>query len=391
MRRLAFGLLALLGLGAPAAAQDYRAVGPFPHISGELDLGLLTQAQPRAADRTVRGSSSFLFGELAAGLHLSPTLSLQGVLAFDPAGEQLPNGTDIFLRRQAAFLESLFLDWRAHERLRLQAGKFNAPFGYGHHSFPGAFARFRAHEAYLIRESLGVGATYTWLSDTRFGEHDISAALFTLDTSPFSNTLFTRRRCCEEGFERYSRNSLRQGGAGNNGRLTNFAIALDGDRMPFLPNFSYHAAMVSRGAGKDGAAREWGYALGARFRVEWTPRVRTLFFGEFVEFRNAGGRPIEVIDEDGTELAVRERRRFGTLGAQTTHGDWRATLVWQVEERRREANRVPTRRYLEATVGREIGWGFGVDLGYQYAVNPGEERTGSAHGFVSRLGFTQRF
>jgi hypothetical protein len=392
MRRAATALLlgALLA-GAPAVAQEHRAAGPFPQISGEVNLGFLTQAQPHARDRSVRGSSSFLFGELAAGLYFTPTLSLQALLHIEPVGEQIPNGTDIFFRRQGAYLESLFLNWRPTERVTAYAGKFSAPFGYGHHFFPGAFGRFRAHEVYLIRESLGVGGTYTWLSDARFGEHDITAAVFAFDTSPLSNTLITRRRCCAEGFERYDRNSLRQGGAGNSGHMTNFAIALDGDSMPFLPNFTYHAAMVSRGAGKDGTAREWGYALGARYRVEWTPQLRTLFFGEYVEFRNAGGRPLEAVGEDGAEMAVGERRRFSTLGAQTSYGDWRATFLWQVDARRREVNPIPTRRWFEATVGREIGWGFGLDLGYQYAVNPGEGRTSNAHGFVSRLGYTQRF
>jgi hypothetical protein len=390
MRRAALALAALLA-AAPAAAQSPPAAGPFPQLSGELDLGLLTLAQPGGRDRTQRGSRSFLFGELAAGLHLSPALSLQALLHIEPAGEQLPNGTDIGFRRQAAYLESLFLDWRATERLRLFAGKFSAPFGYGHHAFPGAFARYRAHEAYLIRESLGLGGTLTWLSDARFGEHDVSAALFTLDTSPLSNTLLTRRRCCAEGFERFDRNRLAQGGAGNTGRLDNAALALDGDRMPLLPGFTYHAAMVTRGPGRDGTAREWGYALGARWSLDWAPGWRSLAFGEFVEFRNAGGRPLESLEETGETLAVGERRRFSTLGVQTLHGPWRATLLWQVDERRREANPVPTRRWVEATVGREIGWGFGLDLGYQYAVNAGERATGGAHGFVSRLGFTQRF
>lgn len=42
-------------------------------------------------------------------------------------------------------------------------------------------------------------------------------------------------------------------------------------------------------------------------------------------------------------------------------------------------------------MGRDLGWGFGIDLGYQYAINPGEGMTSNAHGFVSRLGYTQRF
>ncbi len=57
---------------------------------------------------------------------------------------------------------------------------------------------------------------------------------------------------------------LHQGGAGNTGRPESFAIALDGDRIGFLPGFTCHAALLSRAPGKDGTAREWGYAVGGR-------------------------------------------------------------------------------------------------------------------------------
>jgi hypothetical protein len=365
-------------------------------------MGLYTVAPTQASDRARRGSSTFLFGEVAGGLYISPNVSVQGVIHVEPVGEVDPNGTNTFFRYQGAYLESLFLDWRPAERLRLFAGKFSAPFGYGHHFFPGVLPLIRAHEIYLIRESVGAGATYTWLSDAIWGEHDVSAAVFTFDTSVLSNTAFTRRRCCEEGFERYRRNTLAQGGAGNNGHPTNFAVALDGDRIGWLPNFTYHLALLSRAPGKGGTRREWGYAAGARYEARWTPEIRTLFFGEYVEFRNFGGQPFEAgpesEGEDGagagaaTVAALRERRRFSTLGARTSTGPWRATLVWQRDERKRSVNTLPTEHYLEASVGRELVWGFGIDVGYQYAKYAREDGTaGRSNAIVSRLGFRRSF
>jgi hypothetical protein len=273
------------------------------------------------------------------------------VVHVEPIGEQSPAGTNTFFRHQSGYLEALFADWRAADRLRLFAGKFAAPFGYGHHVFPGAFLQFRAHEVHLIRESVGAGATATWLSDARWGEHDISAAAFFLDTSFLSRTPFTNRRCCVEGFERFRRNTLHQGGAGNTGRPESFAIALDGDRIGFLPDFTYHAALLSRAPGEDGTAREWGYPVGGRYLARWTPEIRALFVAEHVEFRNAGGAPLgpepSTLDEAsgeeiaGAEVPVRERRRFTTLGAQTTHGPWRATAAWQRDQRKRSLETVP--------------------------------------------------
>ncbi len=329
-------------------------------------------------------------------------MSVQGVVHIEPIGEPSPAGTNTFFRHQSGYFEALFADWRATGRLRLFAGKFAAPFGYGHHFFPGPFLRFRAHEVQLIRGSVGAGATATWLSDARRGEHDISAAAFVLDTSPLSRTPFTNRRCCVEGFERFRRNTRHQGGAGNTGRPESFAIALDGDRIGLLPDVTYHAARLSRAPGEDGTAREWGYAVGGRYLARWTPEARTLVFAEQVEFRNAGGAPLgrdpSTLDEaageemPGAEVPVRERRRFTSLGAQTRYGPWRATAAWQRDQRKRAIEPVPTQRWVELTAGRELLRGFGVDLGAQHAVTA-REVGGSARawGFVGRVGCRAAF
>jgi hypothetical protein len=401
LRLLALLLLPLL-LGGVARAQEGRPAGPFPQFAGEVWMGLYTVGNYQASDRERRGSTTFLFGEVAGGLYISPSLSLQSVIHVEPVGEVDPNGTSTVFRYQGAYLEALYADWRVAEQVRLYGGKFSAPFGYGHHFFPGILPMIRAHEVYLIRESIGAGATWTFLSDATYGEHDLSAAVFTFDTSPLSNTAFTRKRCCLEGFERYRRNVLHQGGAGNNGHLNNFAIALDGDRIGALPNFTYHLALLSRGEGKQGTRREWGWAAGARYEARWTPALRTLFFGEHVEFRNAGGRPLEegpptfdpaTGDElPGANEAVRETRRFSTLGAQTTTGPWRAAIAWQRDERKRAINTLATEHYLEVSAGRELLWGFGIDLGYQYAHYARDDGTaGRSNAILGRLGFRRAF
>lgn len=389
MRRALLLLAALLA--TPAAAQE----GLYPQIAGEVNLGLYTNALTRMPDQRRQGASTFLFGEIAAGLHLSPNLSIQSVLHIEPVGEQEPNDGWIFFRRQGASLENLVLDWRPVQGVSLFAGKFSAPFGRGHHDFPGIFPMIRAHEAYLVTEALGFGARWTFLSDPTFGEHDLTAATFTLDRTFLSETLITRRRCCAEGYERYSRNTAAQGGPGNTGRLNNFAVALDGDNFSWAPGLSYHLSAITRGQGSDGTAREWGYAAALRYEARWTEDLRTLFFAEHVEFRSAGGRPVEeVADAEGNvaDLGIAERRRFTTLGARTSYGAWRATVAWQQDQRKRSANPVATERYTELTVGRELGWGFSVDAGWQfvrYARDDGS--AGNANGPVAVLRYRTEF
>lgn len=396
----------MLLLAAPCVAQEVR----FPQISGEIDMSAIGVGTTSSTDRARRGSSVFLFGEVAMGLALSENFSVQGVLATEPIGEGdstggFPDGGLIGFRRQALFLEQLYAEWKPSDVVTLQGGLLVAPFGRGYHDFPGILASVRAHEIYLIDQSLGGAATWTYLADPRFGNHDISGALFTLDRTFLTSTLLTRRSCCDARYERYNRNTVAQGGPGNNGTFNNFAIALDGDNMPFLPGFSYHLGVISQAPGSDGTAREWGYAAGLRYERRWSEDQRTLLFAEGVQFRNAGGRPVVQVptlglDPDtGDEVlgvensAVSERLTFTTLGVQHRIGPWRGTLAWQQLQRKRSIDPLPNENWYEASVGRELGRGFSLDVGYQYARFADEETSGrgSSHAVLARLRFTGGF
>ena len=398
--RAAFLAASLLAL--PAAAQEFR-----PHAAFEADLGLYGVGTTSASDRERRGTGIFLFGEVAAGLHLTPTFSIQGVLAFEPIGEGdvfggTPDGGTIGFRRQAAFLEALYAEWKPLEGLTLQAGRFVAPFSRGHHDFPGILTRIRAHEVQAITDSLGVGASWTILSDPTFGEHDISAAVFTLDRSFLTSTAITRPRCCDERYERFRRNTRAQGGPANNGRFDNVALALDGDGFAWAPGLSYHLGVVTRRQGDDGTAREWGYAGALRYAHRWSAEHVTLLFAEAVQYRNAGARPrteltrLGIDPDTGDEIeetiptTLRERRTFTTLGVRHGWGAWRGVLAWQRDQRKRSVEAVPTENHVEVSVGRALGHGFGLDVGYQYGRYAREEAggLGTSHALLFRLGWT---
>ena len=82
LRNLAFGMIASLGALITAQAQGFT-----PHVSGEADLGLYGVSTFHAKDSARRGTSLYLFGEVATGFHIAPGLSLQTVVAFEPIGE----------------------------------------------------------------------------------------------------------------------------------------------------------------------------------------------------------------------------------------------------------------------------------------------------------------
>jgi hypothetical protein len=401
--RHAAGLALAVLLVGTAAAEEVS----YPQFATEVDLGVYGVGTARASDAARRGVAGFVFGHVSAGLHLSPTLSIQGALAFEPIGEGdstggTPEGGATLFRRQAAFLESLRLEWKPDEELTLYGGRFVAPFGRGHEDFPGLLTSVRAHEAYLIKDALGVGGTARVLSDPAWGEHDLSAAVFAFDRSFLSSTLITRRACCDARYERYERSTAAQGGPGNSGRVDNVAVALDGDGIAALPGFSYHLALLSRGPGRDGTAREWGYAAGIRQVLRWSDTQSTLLFAEAVQFRNAEARPrtdvVSLVFDPlsssfvavTSEAIQRERRTFSTLGVQHRMGEWRGTLAWQRDQRRRSVDPVPAEDFVEVSVGRRLTEHVGLDLGYQQARYVREETggLGTSHAVVLRLGLT---
>ena len=422
MRRAGL-VAALVALALPAAAQDAATltqplpeVPPaaagvhFPQLSTEIDMSMIGVGTTSATDAARTGTSVFLFGEVAMGLALTENFSLQGVLATEPIGEGdstggFPDGGLIGFRRQALFLEQLYAEFKPADTLVLQGGILVAPFGRGYHDFPGILTAIRAHEVYLVDQSLGAAGTWTYLSDPRFGEHDISAAVFTLDRSFLTGSYITSPRCCSERYERYNRNTAAQGGPGNNGTFNNGVVALDGDRIPFLPGFSYHLAVMSLAPGSDGTAREWGYAAGVRYEHRWDREQATLLFVEGVQFRNAGGRPrVEVettsIDADtGEEMVdtsdttLSDRVTFSTIGVQHRIGPWHAVAAWQQLRRKRSIDPVPAENWYEVSVGRAIGYGFSADLGYQYARYVDEESgsRGTSHSILARLRYTGSF
>ena len=405
---------ALVIAALPALAQHPAPVAPapppgvrFPQFNAEIDMSMIGVGTTPATDPAQRGASVFLFGEVAMGLSLTETASIQAVLVTESIGGGdstggFPNDGVIGFRRQALFLEQFYAQWKPDEALTLQGGILVAPFGRGYHDFPGILASVRAHEVYLVDQSLGVAGTWTWLDDPRFGTHDVSAAVFTLDRTFLTGTYLTPRRCCSERYERYNRKTVAQGGPGNNGTFNNFAVALDGDRIPFLPGFSYHLAVMSQAPGSDGTAREWGYAAGLRYEQRWNAQHATLLFAEGVQFRNAGGRPrveVETLSTDpgtgeavaGTaETTLSERLTFATLGVQHRIGRWRGTVSWQQLRQKRSLDPVPAQDWFEGSIGRELGSGFSLDVGYQYARITDEEtgQRGTSHAVLARLRYT---
>lgn len=379
----------------PPATAEAAPDPDRPRVEGEVDIGFFGSGW-RGAGRDPRsGGNFFLFGEASATFHLNRQFAVNATLHIEPIGHQEPQGGSIFFRRQGVYLESLNLEYRPVEALTFTFGKYVVPFGLGHEDFPGVLTLFRAHEVYLINEALGVMGRATLPLGEGVGEHAITGAVFQRDRTPLSYLLLgNRRRCCTPDYMRYERNTLADGGPGNNNDFNNFALSLGGENIPALPGFSYHASVMTRGPGQDGLSREWAGVIGLRYDHRWTERVSTRLSAETVLFNSYGGRPIEVVQTPSgpVDLPVSERRLFSTIAAQTTVEGWRFTASWQQDQRKRSGNSLATERYVELSFGREIAFGFSFDVGWQFARLANDTGGASnAQGPVGVIRFHRRF
>jgi hypothetical protein len=178
-------------------------------------------------------------------------------------------------------------------------------------------------------------------------------------------------------------------------------VALDGDGFAWLPGFSYHLGLVSRAAGNDGTAREWGYAAAIRYERSWSETQRTLLFAEGIQFRNAGGRPLgEVttlgLDPDSGEEAETVTDTPDPGAPHLHHARPRppgrplarhAGLAARPAEAERES--LPDRELCRGLGRAGARRGFGLDVGYQYGRYAREEAggLGTSHSLLVRLGW----
>jgi hypothetical protein len=335
--------LAAASIALPAAAQErFR-----PHITGEAELQFRpfrthgsTLPERRNWDTTLKGAVSF-------GIHLTPTLSIQGEAKYEPLLEP-PSDRNRRFSETGAFLEQFFVNWQADPDYAFFAGKFTAPFGIGYHDFPGIRARDFA-EAYEFSERIGAGLDWTFLADARFGTHDIRAAFFQQDTSFLTQTAFYQPRFGADRVERARSIRRWHGGPSNSGRPGSFAVGLFGELPAPVDGLAYHLGVSGQQPGDDGTSWQWAYVGAITWFQAWGAGFSSKAWIEAVRFINTGGRPLA---EDGSISG--DRDTLLTLALRVNWHDWRATAVYQRQETTNDAGAPPGYNYVELSVGRKF-------------------------------------
>lgn len=332
---LAFSLLSTVAF----AADDATPAAPgtsvdYPYIAGKLKLEfdndwLFHSQDPAAEFNNLYLSSNTLEVKLGLTRVFSVNLGWTLEQVKDPNPPRNCTMCNIGLYMDTLDLQADLGNWS------FTAGKHEPAFGFAWDIAPGVFGTNYA-EDYELSEVWGLGGAYTF--DTGFGKHTLAVNTFFADTTFLSESLFTNR----------GRTYLGDGGAGNTGRLDNFAVTLFGEEIPSLPGFKYNIGYRHLSAGRGDYGDENGFIAGVSKETEIGNDTKLGLLGEVAYFDNYGGT-----DEKAT---------YATLGASLARGPWHGELTGEI----RRFDVAGTDHLVQVSAGYGFESGYDLSVGYAF-------------------------
>ncbi len=329
---------------APAMAQDYPKFVADGHF--ELRFDVFPQSDLDENERL----DANLHGDANFGFYLIPELSLQSTLKVESVRDARP-GRDRYISGTGLFVEQLYLDYDAGA-FGFYAGKFNPTFGVAWARLPELLIE-EFSEEYETTEMIGIGGTLR-LMTAGFGQHELNAAAFFVDTTFLHRSLFASPDADDERAGRISHLRRRDGGLGNTGKPDSFSATLDGGGFDAAPGLFYHLGVRHLSRGRTELKDETAAAFAIGYRIEFDDGAALTPLVEYVRFWNFDG---------------------GTTGASSlTAGLTLELEKWNiaVAYSRRDVS-VPNVDGPDFTdwmagfnVAREIGGGFELGLGYRH-------------------------
>jgi hypothetical protein len=338
---LAAGLTLSLSTAAFAADDLKPAETPnYPYIAGKLNLELDNDWLFHSSDPSAEFNNLYTTNTLEMKLGLTRIFSINLGLTLeqveDQAGPDNCTMCGIGLYMDTLDLQADIGNWS------FTAGKHEPAFGFAWDIAPGVFGTNYAEDDELS-EVWGFGAAYT--VDTGFGKHTLAVSTFFADTTVLSESLFTNR----------GRLHLDDGGAGNTGRLDNFAVTLFGEEMPSLPGFKYNIGYRHLSAGRGDHGDENGVILGLVKETELGNNLKLGLLGEIAYFDNYGGAD--------------DRATYATLGASLARGPWHGELTGEF----RHSDIEGSARLLQVSAGYGFEGGYDLSVGYAFEHTDGSD------------------
>lgn len=340
---LAVAMLMPLAINPQSArADDGKS---YPRVEASISIEVQNDATYKSQDEDAELNDLFTTTEPEVTFHFNRQLSLliHGVL--EPVRDPAP-GDDRVFEDHGFYLEEIKLEYDADWIFGF-GGKFAPNFGLAWDTAPGVYGTDFA-EDYEFAENIGFGGGFAYSSDA-VGTHGVSASTFFQDYSILSDSAITSR-----GHTRVS-----DGGVGNTGDFSSFAVSIDGAEMPIAPGFAYHAAFIQRGNGKGDAEDEKGLVFSGSYAVDLqgvtvTPLV------EYAHFFDADG----VKDQE---------RGFLTTALQLEWRNWNLALSRTSRDTNRpNAGNIDDILY-QVSAGYSFDLGLTADVGWKIAEEEGVE------------------
>ncbi len=278
------------------------------------------------------------YGEKRASLTFGKNWALQSIVKAEEFDRRDENDDD---EGYGVAWDSLYLEYK-NSRFRAYAGKFQARFGLASDADLGKYGS--DFNDYEIDEKVGIGGGIAFGSSA-YGQHVISASAFTADTSFLSDSLFFRR----------GRLDRSDGGPGNTGDLSSFAVAVDGRRLPwFSQELRYHVGYAHLAPGAGDQEGSDAVVFGVRQTgLKLSSDIEIALVGEVAYVSN--------VDGDGDDVT------YYTLGGHARYGRYNFTLVYA--PRRVDANDPQddrTEQLFAASAGYDFTDNLGVNVSYRY-------------------------
>ncbi len=258
--RLAF-LLAISASLVPALANE------IPTVSGSLALELNHKTTDRKSTGTSR-NDLYGFAEADVSFRLNDYVSTRAVATFEPLTDPHPLADRVFQNEDVRW-KDVYVQYDDGV-MGFRGGRITANFGRAWYAAPGLDATTLA-EDYAIWDRMGISTWYR-LKTASFGTTTLGAMLFSMDTSPLSESWRNTRK----------RRTPEQGGPSNTDSPTSIALSLDGGDIARLPGFSWQLAVLqqkvdfrmdSAGQRNDHVADEKGATAGIQQVLRITHRV----------------------------------------------------------------------------------------------------------------------
>lgn len=311
----------------------------YPRVDASIVIEVQNDNTYKSQDDDAELNDLFTTTEPEVTFHFNRYVSLlvHGVL--EPVKDPGPRD-DRFFEDHGFYLQDIILQFDA-DRVFGFGGKFTPNFGLAWDIAPGVYGTDFA-EDYEFSENIGFGGGFAYASDS-VGIHSVAASTFFQDYSVLSESAITSR----------GRTRVSDGGVGNTGDFSSFAVSIDGAEMPFAPGFAYHAAFIQRGKGKGDAQDEKGVMFSGSYAFELqgvtvTPLV------EYAHFFDADG----VNDQE---------RGFLTTAVQVEWQKWNLALSRTSRDTDRPNDSDIDDAQIQVSAGYSFDVGLTADVGWKIA------------------------